>query len=810
MKKVGLCLATGAFLAAFSLRAGLVARADGPAPEGVHAVALSAMSTVEPMSPDEQDKVIAQYCGSCHNDDDLKGDLSLDHFKAADAGTQAELAEKMVRKLRTGMMPPAGFDQPDASMRESLVTGLEATLDKAASAPRPGRRSFQRLNRAEYAAAIRDLFGVSVDVEAFLPADTLSAGFDNIADVQMPSATVMQGYLRAAAHISRVVMGDPEADATSTIYEVPRTRSQKDHVEGAPFGTRGGTAVVHHFPADGSYKFQMLLHGAPEGELFGRTIGKIRLEVSIDGARVALVDVDRWISESSPQGLSVSTDAIPVTAGPHRVAAAFVREFEGVEDDFIRPVEHTLADTQIGLGYGVTSLPHLRNFGITGPFDVRGVSNHAVRDALLTCRPATPGEQQACARRILEGVATLAYRRPVSAADLDQLMPFFQQGLRSGGFETGVRTGLQAVLSSLHFLFRLEEAPASARGGIYRVNDVDLASRLSFFMWGTIPDQALLDVARKGELSRPAVFEREVRRMMADERASALATRFGAQWLRLQDLEKVEPDALDYPYFDETLSEAMHRETELFFEHLVRDDRSLLDVLTADYTYVNERLARHYGIGGVAGPAFQRVTYPDTTRRGLLGHGSILTLTSHGNRTSPVLRGKWVLEVLLGSPPPPPPANVPDLDETGEAKAGRRLSVAEQLAEHRANPACSSCHNVIDPIGLSLNNFDVDGSWRRKDRGVLVETLSTMYDGTKLTGVADLRQAIVKRSDVVATHFTEMLMAYALGRRVEPADMPVVRRIVRDAAQQNFKMSALILGVVRSNAFATAEGSPAQ
>lgn len=810
MKKVGLCLATGAFLAAFTLRAGLVARADGPAPGGSHTSTVAALAAIEPMSPDEQDKVIAQYCGSCHNDDDLKGDLSLDHFKAAEAGAKAELAEKMVRKLRTGMMPPAGFDQPDPAMRESLVTGLEATLDKAASAPRPGRRSFQRLNRAEYTAAIRDLFGVTVDVEAFLPADTISAGFDNIADVQMPSATVMQGYLRAASHISRVVMGDPEADATSTIYAVPRTRSQKDHVEGAPFGTRGGTAVVHHFPADGSYKFQMLLHGAPEGELFGRTIGKIRLEVSIDGARVALVDVDRWISESSPQGLSVSTDAIPVTAGPHRVAAAFVREFEGVEDDFIKPVEHTLADTQIGLGYGVTSLPHLRNFGITGPFDVRGVTNHAVRDALLTCRPATPGEQQACARRILEGVATLAYRRPATSADLDQLMPFFQQGLRSGGFEAGIRTGVQAVLSSLHFLFRLEEAPASARGGIYRVNDVDLASRLSFFLWGTIPDQALLNAARTGELSTPAVFEREVRRMMADERASALATRFGAQWLRLQDLEKVEPDALDYPYFDETLAEAMHEETELFFEHLVRDDRPLLDVLTADYTYVNERLARHYGIGGVAGPAFQRVTYPDTTRRGLLGHGSILTLTSHGNRTSPVLRGKWVLEVLLGSPPPPPPANVPDLDETGEAKAGRRLSVAEQLAEHRANPACSSCHNVIDPIGLSLDNFDVDGSWRRKDRGVLVETLSTMYDGTKLTGIADLRQALVKRSDVVATHFTEMLMAYALGRRVEPADMPVVRRIVRDAAAQNYKMSALILGVVRSNAFATAEGSPAQ
>lgn len=799
MKQIGLGLMAGLFLTVLSLRAGLVA---GP----VEAVIVApAPAAAAPMPYDQQDKVIEQYCGSCHNDDDLKGELSLDGFKAAEAGAHADIAEKMVRKLRTGMMPPAGFDQPDEATRAALVTALETTLDRAATAPRPGRRSFQRLNRAEYDAAIRALFGVSVDVEAFLPADTISASFDNIADVQMPSAMVMQGYLRAAAHVSRVVLGDPAADAGSTIYDVPRTRSQKDRVEGAPFGTRGGTAVVHNFPADGDYKFQLLLHGAPEGELFGRTIGAIQLEVAIDGARVALLKVDRWISESSPMGLSVVTEPIHVTAGARRVSAAFLKEFEGVEDDLIKPIEHTLADTQIGLGYGVTTLPHLRNFAITGPFNVRGVSDNPTRTALLTCRPATAAEELPCVRRILERVAIAAYRRPVSAADIEELLPFYRQGARDGGFDGGMRTALQALLSSLHFIFRLEEAPASAsRGGVYRVNDVDLASRLSFFLWGTIPDRELIGVAGAGRLSQPAEFERQVRRMLADPRSKALATRFAAQWLRLQDLDKVEPDALDYPFFDETLAEAMTEETETFFDHLVRADRPVLELLTADYTFVNERLARHYGITGVSGPAFRRVSYPDSTRRGVLGHGSILTLTSHGNRTSPVLRGRWVLEVLLGSPPPPPPPNIPDLEEAGDSRDGRFLSVAEQLAAHRANPACSSCHNVIDPIGLSLDHFDVDGSWRIKDRGVAVQTSSVMYDGTRLSGAADLRAALLKRSDVIVTHFTESLMAYALGRRIEPADMPTVRRLVREARAQNYRMSALMLGIVNSPAFSTA------
>ncbi len=805
MTRVVLGLGTGILVAAIGLRAGVVA---GPMPLSASRPDAPAEAPAPPAAVDA-DQLIQQYCISCHNDDDLKGEMSLDPFKVAAASTHAVLAEKMVRKLRAGMMPPAGFDQPTEAERVALAEAIESSLDRAAATPPPGRRSFQRLNRAEYAAAIRTIFGVDIDVEAFLPADTISASFDNIADVQMPSATVLQGYLRAATHVSRVVLGDPVAEPTSAIYDVPRTKSQRDHVDGAPMGTRGGTAVVHNFPADGEYRFRMLLHGAPEGELYGRTIGNIQLEVSIDGARVALLKVDRWISESSPDGLSVSTEPIRVTAGPHRVAAAFLREFEGVEDDYIKPVDHTLADTQIGLGYGVTTLPHLRNFAITGPFKTAGVSEHPIRAAVLTCRPASPAEDGPCARQILERLATVAYRRPVTRADVDELMPFFTRGAQAGGFDGGLRTALQAMLSSLHFIFRLEEAPAGTSGGVYRVSDVDLASRLSFFLWGTIPDRELVQVAGRGQLSIPGVFAQQVKRMVADPRSKALATRFAAQWLRLQDLHKVEPDALDYPYFDAALADAMQHETEAFFDHLVRADRPLPELLTADYTFVNERLARHYGITGVVGPAFRRVTYPDQMRRGLLGHGSVLTLTSHGNRTSPVLRGRWVLEVLLGSPPPPPPPNIPDLEEAGSAREGRFFSVAEQLAMHRENPACSSCHNVIDPIGLALEHFDVDGGWRIRDRGNLIQTSSVLFDGSTVTGPADLRAALVKRTDVMVTYFTEQLMAYALGRRVEPADMPTIRRIVRDARASGYRLSALINGVVNSQAFRTALAAPA-
>jgi uncharacterized protein DUF1592/uncharacterized protein DUF1588/uncharacterized protein DUF1585/uncharacterized protein DUF1595/uncharacterized protein DUF1587/cytochrome c len=793
-----------ALLVCGAIVAGPALRAD--APQTVRPTAIrSTVSTAT--SSSAANETIKTYCVACHNDAaHPAGELSLAAFDVARAGDRAEVAEKIIRKLRTGLMPPKQASRkPDPPARLALVTALESTLDAAAAAnPNPGHRSFQRLNRAEYAAAVRALVGLDIDVSTYLPADTISASFDNIADVQMPSATVMQGYLRAAAQISRVAVGDPSADASSTQYEVPRTQSQKERVDGAPFGTRGGTVVVHNFAADGKYRFQMLLHGEPAGLLFGRTVRDIEMEVAIDGERVALLKVDRWISESDPEGLTVSTAPIYVRAGARRVAATFIREFEGSEDDLIKPIDHTLADTQIGVGYGVTTLPHLRNLAIVGPYEVTGVSDTPARRIIFTCRPTTPGEEVPCARRILERLATQAYRRPASAHDVDELMRFYQDGVKTGGFEGGIRTALQAMLSSLHFLFRVEETPAGARAGMtYRISDVDLASRLSFFLWGTIPDAELIDVARRGALSQPDMFDRQVRRLLADRRSDALATRFASQWLRLQDLKKVEPDALSFPYYDESLSDAMARETELLFDHLVRADRPALELLTADYTFVNERLARHYGISGVSGPDFRKVSYPDDKRRGLLGHGSILTLTSHGNRTSPVLRGKWVMEVLLGSPPPPPPANVPDLEETGNAKDGRLLSVAEQLAKHRASAFCSSCHNVIDPIGLSLDNFDVTGAWRIKDRGVPVDVSGELYDGTKLNGVADLRAALLARSDVVMTHFTEMLMSYALGRRITYADMPAIRKIVRDAKAQNYRMSFLIMEVAKSAAFRT-------
>jgi hypothetical protein len=439
-----------------------------------------------------------------------------------------------------------------------------------------------------------------------------------------------------------------------------------------------------------------------------------------------------------------------------------------------------------------------------GPAKATGVTDNATRQRVLICRPASKAEEPACARRIIERLATGAYRRPATAQDVAELMPLFTQGAAKG-FDTGIREALQGVLSSLHFVFRVETTPADVKpGAIYKISDVDLASRLSFFLWGTIPDRPLIDAAASGTLSQPAVLERQVRRMIADPRSEALSTRFASQWMRLQDLQKIEPDALDYPYYDEILAKSMERETELLFDHLVRADRPMTELLTADYTFANERLAGHYGIHNVAGPEFRQVPYADDTRRGILGHGSILTLTSHGNRTSPVLRGKWVMEVLLGSPPPPPPMNVPDLEKTEASKDGRLLSVAEQLVIHRSSPACRSCHIVIDPIGLALDHFDVTGAWRIKDRGVPVNSAGELYDGMKINGAGELRDALMKRSDVLVTHFTEVLTSYAVGRRVEYFDMPSIRAIVHNAAPRGYLMSDLIIGVINSPAFRTA------
>jgi mono/diheme cytochrome c family protein len=755
------------------------------------------------MTADAQTQMVKQYCATCHSDRGKAGGLTLAAFDAAQLLEHADTAEKMIRKLRTGMMPPAGARRPEEAALMKLAAAFESRIDRAAALnPNPGSRPFQRINRAEYARAVKDLLSLDVDVSSLLPADTISHGFDNIADVQMMTPTVLEGYLRAAAKISRDALGDSTTSATSMIYPVPRTAAQLTHVEGAPIGTRGGTSVVHIFPADGEYRFRMMMHSIPTGQLYGSTTRGEQIEVSINGTRKALIDINPRMSEADPQGINVQTEPIFVKAGPQRVSAAFIQRWESPADDLIKPIDYTLADTQIGSALGVTTVPHLREMEINGPHRVTGVSDTISRRRVFVCRPTTPAEEAPCAEKIVRHLASTAFRRPVSGDEVKGLVGFYDQGRKEGDFETGVRHALQAILASPQFIFRLERAPAGVKAGqTYRISDIDLASRLSYFLWSTVPDKELIDLAMKNQLRLPGVLDAQVERMLKDRRADALATRFASLWLRLQDLDKIHPDALTFPAFDHTLAESMRRETELLFETLVHEDRSVLDILTADYTFVNERLARHYGIANVTGDHFRRVPVGDENRRGLLGHGSILMMTSVADRTSPVLRGKWVMEVLLASPPPAPPPNVPTLEETKGVSEARVLTVRERMEQHRANPACNSCHRVIDPLGLALENFDVTGQWRIKDGGSPIDSSGTLYDGSQINGPAGLRQALLKRSDVVLTSFTESLMTYALGRRVEAFDMPTIRRIVRDGKKNNHKVSSYIMGVIGSPAF---------
>ncbi|MDP3720730.1 MAG: DUF1592 domain-containing protein [Acidobacteriota bacterium] len=751
----------------------------------------------------EQTALVKQYCAGCHSERGKAGGLSLAAFDAAQVLEHAETTEKIIRKLRAGMMPPAGSRRPEPQVINALATAFEARIDRAAALdPNPGSRPSQRLNRAEYARAVKDLLAIDVDVNAFLPADTISDGFDNIADSQTISSTLMEGYLRAASQISRLAVGDRHASPGSTTWKVPRTASQMRHVEGAPLGTRGGLSVLHVFPADGEYYFKIMLHMGPTGDLFGGPYRGEQIEVSINGARVALMDINPRMNEQDPNGMTMQTPKVHIKAGQHRLSAAFVQRFEGPADDLIMPIEHTLADTNIGEVFGTTAIPHLRDFTVAGPVAVTGVSDTESRRKIFSCRPTTAAEETRCAGDIVRKLATQAYRGPVKADDFQGLMTFYERGRQDGDFESGVRMAVQAILASPRFLFRMEQAPATLRAGqTYRVSDLDLASRLSFFMWGSVPDAELVKVAMQGTLQTPAVFEKQLKRMLADPRSEALSTRFASQWLRLQDVEKVRPDHHFYSYWDTTLSQALVRETELFVDSLIREDRPVTDLLTADHTFVNERLAKHYGIPNILGPQFRRVTLADPNRRGVLGQGSVLLLTSIADRTSPVLRGKWVMEVLLGSPPPAPPPNVPTLEETKSVDAGKTLSVRERMEEHRKNPACTSCHKVIDPLGLALENFDVTGVWRIKDNGVPVDPAGDLFDGTKLDGPIALRNALLKHRDVIMLSFTESLMTYALGRRVEPYDMPTVRAIARDAKRNNYKFSSFITGVANSAAF---------
>ena len=752
--------------------------------------------------------VVQRHCRTCHNDRMLTGNLSLEDFDvdaAASSPAEAERAEKMIRKLRAGMMPPPGVRRPAPETLTALVETLEAVVDAAAADdPNPGRRTFQRLNRYEYERAVDDLLGLRIDAGDYLPLDTMSANFDNIADMQMLSATLLDGYLRAAAEVAQLAIGNPDAAPKQTTYSKSRAYSQWDRVEGAPYGTRGGFSVVHNFPADGDYRFAMAFQHTTTGGLSGSTIRGEHIEISIDGEPVALLAMDQWLRTSDPNGVNLEVEEpIFVRAGPRRVSAVFVRQFEGPVEDVLAPHEWSIVDTEIGdLGYGVTALPHMRDLVIDGPWNVTGVSETPSRRRIFTCRPTSAADERPCAEEIVTRLAGRAWRRPLAATDVADLMAFYEQGLGDGGWETGVRTALQALLASPDFVFRLERpADAVEPGRNYRISDVALASRLAFFLWASPPDDALLFLAAGGRLSDPDVLEAQARRMLADPRSESLATRFAALWLRLQDMDQVQPDAFWFPNFDRQLADAMRRETELLFHSLVREDRGFFDLFTADYTYVNERLARHYGLPNVAGPDFRRVRHTDDRRRGLFGHGSVLMLTSMANRTSPVLRGKWLLEVILGVPPPPPPPAIPDLDETATVIDGRALTTRERMEIHRTNPTCSACHRFMDPLGLALDNFDVVGKWRIRENGMPLDTRGEMWDGTPVSSPAGLRSALLDLPIPLARTFTENLMAYALGRRVEHYDMPAVRAITEAARAADWRMSAFILGVIDSPAF---------
>ena len=793
-------------------RSRLMATAPAPAPAMRLRVARpSGTPTVDPdavgargISMQGFNDVIEKYCSECHNDQERTGNQSFDGYDIAKAAERWSQSEKMIRKLRAEMMPLPGQPRPGGDTLAALAETIEQVIDRAAGAPNPGSRPFQRLNRPEYERTIHDLLGLEVNAADYLPLDTKSANFDNIADVQGLSPTLLEAYLNAAASVSRMAIGDKAATLAQTTYVVSPFASQHpwDRVEGTPYGTRGGIVATHSFPADGMYELKMKVEG-------GVGFPQEDLDISINGERKTLVRYERGVdatdaSADTPLGVDmIRAEPIFVKAGQQKITAAFIRTADGPYEDLVKPHDWSLASHGTASA-GSTTPPHLMDFTVVGPLTTSGVSETASRKAIFTCRPSTKvaAAARACAQQIVTRIGTRAYRRPLTTRDVNGLMTFYTKGAANGGFEAGVQHALQAILASPHFVFRIESTPANvAAGADFPISDIDLASRLSFFLWGSIPDASLLSLAQQKKLSDSTVLDAQVKRMLADPRSEALSSRFAAQWLRLQDVDKVRPDAFWFPDYDQQLSDAMQTETKLFFNSIVKDDRSMLELFSANYTFVNERLARHYGMANVAGSSFRRVLYPDTTRSGLLGHGSVLVQTSLANRTSPVLRGKWVMEVLIGMPPPPPPPNIPTLDETAEAQDGRQLTTRERVEMHRQNPTCNTCHQYMDPIGMSLDNFDVTGKYRYRENAMLLDTRGNLYDGTPVGSETELVRALLRRPIPLVRSFTENLMAYALGRRVEDYDQPAVRAITRHAQSKGYKMSSFITSVVHSSAF---------
>jgi hypothetical protein len=748
--------------------------------------------------------ILNKYCVTCHSDKMRTGGLSLQSADLTDIPRNAENWEQVIRKLRTGSMPPQGMPRPDQSAIDGLASYLEVSLDRAAAAkPNPGHAAMHRLNRAEYANAIRDLLGLDIDSTALLPPDDESSGFDNIADVLRMSPSLMERYLSASWNISREAVGDMNIAPATATYRVRPDLSQDQHIEGLPLGTRGGAIVHHYFPLDAEYIMKVRLWRNTFDLMRGMEDAH-QIEVSMDGKRVALVtaggkaDFVRMASNPGDFGLDLDkrlTVRIPVKAGPHSIAAAVLLRSHAEADALIKPFMRTTID-----GLDITGDPSVDRITVEGPFAATGAGNTPSRNKIYVCKPANAQDELPCARKIISTLLRHAWRRPLTDSDLETPLSFYQkQRNEKGTFDAGIESALQFILASPEFLFRFEGDPREVpAGAVYQLSDVALASRLSFFLWSSAPDEELLRVAGEGKLHDRTVLEQQVRRMLIDPRADALIENFASQWLFLRNLKNFAPDLQTFPDFDDNLRRSMEEETRLFFQSIIREDRNVMELLTADYTFVNERLARHYGIPNIYGDQFRRVAVDSPERRGLLGQASILTVTSYPNRTSPVQRGKWVLTNLLGIPPTPPPPNVPQLKDAGN---GVPTSLRARMEQHRSDAVCAGCHKVMDPIGFALENFDAVGHWRAAEDGAVIDASGTLYNGAKINGPADLDKMLSSHPEVFVGVMTEKLLTYALGRGVQYYDMPAVRGIVTGAKAHDFRFSALVAGIVESTPF---------
>jgi hypothetical protein len=783
----------------------LVTLASASHPLPIDAQESTAPRAADPISAHRD--TIKQYCETCHNTRLKTGGLILDTLDLGKVGHDAEVWEQVVRKLRAGAMPPYGARRPDEATMTRLVGWLESELDRAGSRqPVPGRPVLRRLNRAEYANAIRDLLGIDVNVAALLPPDGAAFGFDNVADAQSSSPALLQAYLAAARKISAVAIGDPAMDVGSDTYSVRQDLSQDVYLEGMPLGTVGGLRVRHSFPVDAEYDFQVRLYRTNLNAIRGLEDPQ-EVELMLDGERIHAAqvggDTDLMAAQLNPTDTSDAIEAtrlrmrLFVKAGQHDVAAAFLEKTSPTfETARLRRFIRDFANP-----YDAEGAPHVQSITIQGPYRTAGVTT-AVSDRVFVCRPANDQEQAPCARRILSTLARRAYRRPLASPEIDALMSFYERGRSRGSFEDGVRLGLRRMLASPSFVYRPEAEPQhAAQGTVYPIADLELATRLSFFFWSSIPDEPLVRLGESGQLSKPEVLTAQVRRMLSDSRAEAFVNNFAGQWLQLRNLRGLIPNSDMFPDFDDNLREAFEREAQLFFKSIIDEDRSVLDLMTADYTFVNDRLARHYGIPNIVGGYFRRVPLREEARRGLLGKGAVLMVTSHANTTSPVLRGKWVLENILGAPPPSPPADLDTaLKDDGPDAPPRTMR--EQMELHRKSPLCASCHRVMDPIGFALENFDVVGTWRTKNEaGLPLNTADTLMDGTKIADAVTLRAALLKRPDVFVQTLTEKLLVYALGRGLTPEDMPGVRAIVRRAGQNGDRFSSIVEGIVNGAPF---------